>query len=304
MPKPKRIRKHRKQGTREWIERKLVRFKIIPAKPVPYDLEHPVIVEARERLELVNDSMWGHVVRCTDWQGEWKEYRQHDLQARFTYDPDRPGDAYQLHGRNYTLGTEYQAMRKTERRRCYIDDDPTVEFDYKCLHARLAYNLLGLPCPDDCYRFLGPGDDNRLLAKKILNTALNAESENAANGSFISAMRHWNHDRPTQAYKRARALYDAYHALGKPRPTELYQRLCEHHAAIQNYFTTDAGMKLMWHEARLAREVMYRLMQQGIPVLCFHDSFLVPQQHGSELKRLMIQEYSTMFGFEPEVDQK
>jgi len=285
-------------------------MKEIGPKKMQFDHNDPVALETTELLAVVNKVSrlhdfgayyWNPFER--DFDGSVRLYDTH-LTAKFSFNKDN-GAYFEQNGRLHTEGADgYQAIRKIERRTFFIEDLPCYELDYKCLHPRMAYNLSDLPCPRDCYSFLGEGEAARFMAKKITNTAINAKSMAEAVGSFWKAIDYWKLKPGTKAFERAVALNRAWRDMGKPRPDDLYAAARKCHKAISKFFFSDAGMIFMRHDSDIALRVMHRLAVLGIPAACYHDSFLVQRPHVNELERLMDVLYAAKFGFRPVIEPK
>ena len=83
--------------------------------------------------------------------------------------------------------------------------------------------------------------------------------------------------------------------------SKIYDLAVAHHRPIAKYFGTDAGMKLMRMDSKVALRVLFHFTKQAHPCLCVHDSFVVPESQEDELRRVMIKFYRDETGFDPVV---
>jgi hypothetical protein len=195
---------------------------VIPSKKIPFDYNHPVAVATRKLLDPVNTlnarhDFWGYKwnIYIRDFDGDYRHYAKF-LTAKFF-------DDFTTYGRMHTDTADgYQTCREIERRVFFIDNLLCDELDYQCCAPRIAYNLAGHPCPDDCYVFLGEGDHARLVAKKVLNIAFNATSEMNAVHSFRRQKDYSKFLPCSQKFNNAASLNRAWLSLGKPDPLKLF----------------------------------------------------------------------------------
>ena len=217
-------------------------------------------------------------------------------------------DTFHQHGRIYTSKYGQQALRKLERNTLEFETGPhtlekSVELDYGGLHPRLAYHLSGIDYQSDPYK-LWPKttDPMRLMAKVMINAALNAKSADAAISDCNRAMSIYRKDRKTK--KSGKALADAIALQRAANVTglkfkDIYTVARSKHQRIAAWFASDAGMRLMRLDSEIALRIMHHFAKQGIPCLGVHDSFLVPQSAASELRRVMRVFYRQKVGFNP-----
>jgi len=264
--------------------------------------------ETQERLELINSVNRQYEItheKYNQWERTFvgvKQLRPVHY-ARFT-------ERWDWHGRLYTARYGHQALRKIERRTIEFNGCPCVELDYGGLHTRILYHLLGIDYRDDPYRLWGDAttEEQRLLAKTVVNAALNAKTERAA----ISAC---NEKMSTKTRKKKDAdgkpkrkegdellkaliLQRAYRKVGL-KFKEVYQLALEHHRPIRRYIASDAGIWLMRIDSSIALDVLYHFAKQCIPCLGCHDSFIVPHHHEQELRETMNRVYFQRFGLLP-----
>jgi hypothetical protein len=261
--------------------------------------------DTQERLELINEVIGQFTITFSPYS-EWEcdfvgpERRLRPVHyARFT-------ERWDWHGRLYTGRYGHQGLRKIERRTIEFNECPGVELDYGGIHPRMLYHLEGVEYPHDPYALWGAATTGpqRLLAKKIVNAAINATGRRAAISAFNNDMRTWTTAHGERCRKQGKALENAikleraYRTAGGTA-ADIYDRMLRYHPPLAQYFGSDAGMWLMRLDSMIAMDVMYHFAKQCIPCLACHDSFIVPQPHSVELREVMLRSYYTRFGRMP-----
>jgi hypothetical protein len=273
---------------------------------IAFDPDHPVAREVQVRLGRVNrvnaqyeityemDDEWG--------TGETRLQRTRVLRpvhyAVFT-------DDFEHHGRIYTGRYGHQGLKKAERGTIRFNGAPSVELDYSGLHPRLAYHLEGVDYREDPYRLWGQDTTPpmRLMAKVMVNALLNAPDRAAAVSSCNLAMSVYT---STGQHKSGKALSDAV-ALRKAAKQSgltfkgILPAALRRHARIAHHFGSDAGMRLMRVDSRIALRVLHHFATRAVPCLGVHDSFIVPRAHEATLRRVMLRAYEREVGHLPVV---
>lgn len=198
-----------------------------------------------------------------------------------------------------------------------------TEVDYKNLHIRMLYALVGVPLPDgfDCYDIPIPGwpvpllpdgkpdkDSSAYTAQrnflKVLLLALpNCGSKDASAAKNLQTAyamarkqyRDWRSepvaDDPdgslTRAQARARTLPDGV------TPSTIVDAILATHRPIADHLYTGKGIELQAVDGQIARNILYHFALKGVPVICVHDSFMIWPEYVDELIALMVLEYRT-----------
>jgi hypothetical protein len=183
--------------------------------------------------------------------------------------------SWDLNGRFY--GGWWQQINKEWRARIFINDEPTVEVDFKGMHAAILGIESGQPIEGDPYELpgntlpgFGPGLQ-RNIVKKLILTALNAKNRKSAFSSFRDGF-------PTG--HPAKNLTNA-------NLSGLLEAFVTKHPQLEASVCADQGIRLMNVDAQIAERVINSLTNLGCPVLCIHDSFIVPYSRVRALKGLM-----------------
>ena len=201
-------------------------------------------------------------------------------------------------GRFY--GGWWQQVPSEHRPDIRIDNTATTEIDYSGHHPVLLYaeakinywsevggDVYDIPKVDFFPSASGfsrkkKKDSNRLCLKLLLMMLINSESEQAA----FSAFR-----------KRIIDDYPEWKNGGVARPIRwddqhLYlisQRIKVKHSPIAKRFGSGAGIKLQYVDSVITEKLLKHFTDRGVVVLPIHDSYVVQEQYGEELRLVMEQ---------------
>ena len=185
-------------------------------------------------------------------------------------------------GRFY--GPLYQSFPENTRRNLYINDEPTVELDFKAHHIRMLYHKKGRSCEGDPYADCA-GKKYKKIFKTALLVSINARTERKA----IRAI-------PEQLKKKGISLD---YPLDQIIPT-----IKKAHPDISEYLCSDMGIALQNKDSRIMNNILMRLLDQNILGLPIHDSIIVQERHEQVLREIMLEEYKKEMGFSTEVEKK
>lgn len=168
---------------------------------------------------------------------------------------------YDCHGRLYGW---WQQLSKERRGELLINGELLIEEDFAALHPTLLYAMKGIRLDFDPYdtdRF------PRQHCKWGLNVAINAKSMRAAVDALM-----W---KPGWSETRC------YTEL-------LLDEVAHRNEPIREFLGTDAGIRLMAIDSRMALDVMKGCRKAGVDgVLPVHDSFIAPRRSGAQVTAIM-----------------
>jgi bifunctional DNA-binding transcriptional regulator/antitoxin component of YhaV-PrlF toxin-antitoxin module len=154
-----------------------------------------------------------------------------------------------------------------------INDKKTVEIDYSSIGLRILYAKVGkeLPVERDLYdiglnNWIPFKDERRPIVKKVFNTLINDED----------------------------SVFLLNEKLLGISLEEFLNRVELHHEPIYHLLRTEAGLQSQKVDSDVAEQVMLELIDEGIPVLPIHDSFIVPA--GFDIEPLMNQVFKSICG--------
>jgi hypothetical protein len=203
-------------------------------------------------------------------------------------------------GRFFVSGGGVQLLPEKYRSSCLtFNGEPVVELDYSSIHPMLCLERLNMAGGFDCNVWdiigrdfkpygadlsdivtvdyeaiedhkekfgLDKYDPVRNLAKLTLLISINAIDREGA----VSAVS--NKLYQDSKKKEADKLF-----VGIVKPTKVLD-VCEairkHNYLIEDYFYSDAGMRLMNTDSNIASRVVSAMIQEGESVLIYHDSFI------------------------------
>lgn len=278
---------------RVWVELRDRKTKA----PLPIDLKHPVAAETQAKLGVVNrtNAQWEITIQPFDYvnndYGNRRRIRPVHV-AKFT-------DNFFLHGRIYG---EHQEHGKQARVTIRFGNSRSAELDFQGFHPRALYHLEGRQYSGDPYQLWDEtSPEMRLMAKQVINAALNARSRESTIHACNRKMSQKTKDGKWKDGKERKQAVDLFIAAKKTglKFSAIYDLALKRHKPIAKHFGTDAGMKLMRMDSKIALAVLFHFASQAHPCLCVHDSFVVPESQEDELRRVMIKFYRDETGFDP-----
>lgn len=206
---------------------------------------------------------------------------------------NRGDTGLKYNGRAY--GSLYQSIPKKWRRQIRINNERTVEVDYKYLHPGMAYNMVGEEYPTKDVYDIDNDVKTRDIYKIAVLRAINAPNEKKAVRAIRKALIEKQQDLKGQGTDIS--LQD--HSLEK-----LIDRFKAAHPKIEKYVCSDKGTELMNIDSRIMNAILLRLMENGILGLNIFDSVVVAKRHEDFLSKVMIEEYERVMGYKPQIEVK
>ncbi len=166
-------------------------------------------------------------------------------------------------GRIYTI---LQDIPSSLRKYLFLDGNETIEIDYNGIHPSILYAFKGLEAPDNIY-YYNKGDIRREQAKLITLICFNADT-----------------------YKEGyRAIVRKFKEVGYKTNyiRSMIKDLINYHEPIKEYFFSGIGRRLMNLDSQMAKIVIEHFLNQNVPIIPIHDSFVVPVDYSVELDQIM-----------------
>lgn len=183
------------------------------------------------------------------------------------------------------FGATYQRLPKPTRKGIRINNENTVEFDYKAYHIRMLYHLNGIDYQEDPYIVCG-GEKYRKAFKCASLVIINAKNETEAKSAIRDELIDCKIPFP-----------DITNPLNW-----MVDRFKEAHQPIAEFICSDYGITLQNIDSHIMNAILMSLMNKGILGLSLYDSVIVAEQHQDILFQLMMDEYEKKMGFKPIVD--
>lgn len=175
------------------------------------------------------------------------------------------------------------------RSKILINNNPTVEVDFSCLHINMLYNMENYDLKVNAYDEVSNGDPMlRKLFKLIGLISINSKSQR----SCFSALRDEIRDSELKKY---------FDRLTNENIKNYYDQWVQAHPVIAKYLSSDIGIKLQYKDSQIAAVIINHFTEREIPVLVVHDSFIIEKKYESELADKMKSVYKGIFKFEPDV---
>lgn len=255
-------------------------------KDTEYD-DTPETVRMREVLTRYNDLLRKTHVDCCHLKeprinrrdGRLVRVGQH---AKFVRRVFNEG-SWNKGGRFY--GGFWQQIPSADRQFIRIDGERTVEIDYSGLHIVLLYAAKGknywseVDGADDPYAINVDGlsdDEARSLGKLLLLMSINAVDETSSFNALRSEIN--SNDQITLPIKLTNDLLK-----------EALDQLKGKHPLIADKMCSGAGIDLQNVDGSMTESLINSFTSDGMPILCIHDSYIVPSEHATRLRQEMEQ---------------
>ncbi|TJZ85787.1 hypothetical protein [Paracoccus hibiscisoli] len=149
-----------------------------------------------------------------------------------------------------------------------IEGQPTTELDYRNMQLVLHYAMSGKVVPDgDLYEIEGQDRD---WMKAVLTASLGVATRDDALGALRKKLVEANLSRAG----RAEALYDTFWGQ--------HSRVYPHGEGAEALWG-----KLQYADSQIALRVLRYMLEQNVPAIPIHDSFIVQEQHWEKLHMAM-----------------
>lgn len=177
------------------------------------------------------------------------------------------------------------ANREGYRSALTISGERVSEADFKTIQPRILYLEEGVYLPDS-FDVYGANlevegmtkEEVRSLIKGCMMSILFSSNRGGAKTSITNKLKELN-------------------LIHKVTSESIISAVEKHNAPIAHrFYNKDAYRVLQNYEARIAEYVIDTMTQQGKPVLCVHDSFVVREQDAELLRHLMYEGWYTVTG--------
>lgn len=172
-------------------------------------------------------------------------------------------------GRIYS---NYQQMSKEMRRLITIDNEKTIELDYRYNQIRMLFTLFGIP--DDGDPYSGFSED-REIVKKAMNTLINA-----SNPKRVFCDMRWNAPFRWSSKKADRFISEAY----------------ARYPILKEMGGSRIGLKLQKIEGDISLAIMKYALYNNTVALPIHDSFIVLESEAQQFRHIMDETWNRIVG--------
>lgn len=180
------------------------------------------------------------------------------------------------------FGATYQRLPKNIRKHIIINNEQTIDIDYKAYHIRMLYHMLGIDYKKDPYEECG-GKGYREEFKCASLVIINAKNEDEAMGAINDEL--------------------SKNKIQLPKVNNplkwMVNRFKEAHQPIAEFICSNYGVILQNIDSNIMNAILMSLMNKNILGLSLYDSVIVAKQHEEVLKETMTREYEDVMGFKP-----
>ena len=234
-----------------------------------------------------------------EWQHTLEEYNLLLSKSNITSDiipkkhmnPDKTTVRRSFSDYSFSLGGRFYGgwwMDCPSKYRPYItiNNEKTVEIDYKANHLIIAYSMIGIDynaeIGDDPYYIstIKDCDKHRKLIKDIILNSLTCKNE----ASVVQVVNY------NINVKRKFKNHPDYTVK------ELIAPCLEHHYRLSELFYRQIGSLLQYNDSTIANNIIKYFTNKGTPVLSVHDSFICQLQYQDELNEFMIKRFKDVYG--------
>ena len=192
--------------------------------------------------------------------------------------PYKKKEYYRVFNENFKRGGRFYGpwwlhkIPSELRQYILINGNKTVERDYSSLIIHQIYSELGLNYYEentyspDPYILKDVARSERKLNKAIIQISLNCRDFDRLNGALIKEFRKGNLKG------------------NKPKKKEIIRRLNifrETNPKISKYIYSNCAPRFQFQDSEIARNIINKCIQNKVPVLCIHDSFIVEYTHSN-----------------------
>ncbi|WP_113913692.1 hypothetical protein [Roseovarius dicentrarchi] len=190
---------------------------------------------------------------------------------------------WEMNGRFY--GGWWQRINDDWRSKIFIDDQPTIEVDFKGLHVAMLYAKAGEEMQGDPYDIprkgfqAYPKEMVRAIIKQLALTAINAKDKSSAYKAF--------RDGSSTDFGKTRTNNDL---------DKFLRGFLDHNPVLEDYLFSDQGIRLMYLDSQITAHVHRHFTEKGVPVLSVHDSYIIDHMKVAELRQVMAEASEAVVG--------
>ena len=185
-------------------------------------------------------------------------------------------------------------LNEDQRSKITINGEPTIELDIKSCHPTMAHAEIGIDwygqSNNDIYEQEGVAEWPRDLVKKCISTLFNAKSRQSA----ISSL---NNKQRKEGIVEAAGMVPY-----KGWATDLVNDCFNSFVDLQPLFYKERGNHFMHKEGNICMAVIEACLEQNIPVLTLHDSFVCNSKDAVFLEEIIKSRFYSIVGVKCQID--
>jgi len=254
----------------------------VKGRRLPVEISDPKVKQLAEPILALN----------TYWENQTLHGAEHDGFFRRFNLGDHPDFRWNMGGRLYSLGGEYQHMPKRLRPFMLINGEPTVEIDIRASHLTILHALSGTPLPDGDDPYEIPGLP-RPIAKAWVTMTLGHDR-------FHSR---WSDDQ-----RKGEEILELCKGkpLQKAYPIRNVQNIVLNHIPMLKEWPSNPinWADLQYVEGEVILDTICKLMKLDIPALPIFDSIIVRKSDLEESIRYFSSSFREIVGVYPKLKTK
>lgn len=280
------------------------------------EIEYEDTPETQKMIDLVNKyNQFMSNQEVLDVEGT----RLHTALARVFSRGDvaSPDHLFSYGGRFYTEGTNYQQFPSIDRKMITINGENVYELDFRSIHISMYCSMEGITLPEG-YDVYSQYDENNYVLDADMVQMVTCTYKQDYNPyrefqklAWLILINCGKRDK-TRMQNRRLAISTLEHKLKEDRELpEHLQRFTGLKSVniegvvshIENTFSiargllySDKGIELMKSDSDMMQQILLDCVQEGIPVLCVHDSVVVPQSGVGKVMEIMKAAYGFICG--------
>lgn len=194
------------------------------------------------------------------------------------------------------LYASYQTVRRDFRPLFTIDNEPTIEPDFKCMQPTILYAMEGIGYTEDAYDIFDEISDGsvlwnlqRSIAKALMLKLLGSKSRDSCEKGFrlyIRKNRYRLNKLPGFATMETDEIMD-----------NLFERFFKKHERIWHHFFNEATAYLQLIDSDIMLDIQEECVDNGIPSYSIHDSVIVKKKDLEKVREIMLRVYTSHMGF-------
>ena len=280
------------------------------------ELEYEDTPESIKMIELVNQ--YNEFMAKQKVLDESGEHLHTALSRVFNRgDVSDPDHMFTYGGRFYAEGTNYQQLPSFDRKRITINGENVYELDFRSIHISMYCSMEGITLPEGYDVYAQYDTDNYVLDADMVQmvTCLYKHDYNPMRDFQKLAwliLINCGKRNKTRLQNRRLAIDTLKHKLDEDRglPDHLQKftgiRLVDIEGVVSHIEKTfelakgllysDKGIELMKADSDMMQQILSDCVVEGIPVLCVHDSVIVPQSGVGKVMEIMKAAYGFVCG--------
>lgn len=193
-------------------------------------------------------------------------------------------------GRLYNVGVfRYQGIESKLRPKILIDKEKTIELDFGCMHAVMAYAMNGIQYNEDAYRIFDDleylTEDDLTILRNVMKQPVLSTLSSKSKPQYREYLKY-----TIEENWAAFCLIKEYRNMKtKKIVTAIIKRLEEKHKDIRHLMYKSLWKDLQYHDSEIMMKIMDKCMShsENILALGVHDSAIVKTKYETILAEIM-----------------